>query len=344
LVGQNNSGKTSVLEALQLLTTRSAANTLWELLWRRGERLPEDRSPPRQGSPELDISHLFYGHEIHIGSKFSVSARNQTPERSITFSIAELNQKERQDLFGADDGSGIATRTAIHIKGMPTPNISTIPMTARGGIFFDTLEGPRRLRRRSLDDTGQAQYISPESLSPEQLIPLWETLALTPLEGMVLRALQFLDPDIERIASQSTSPYYGALPRGGFKVKRKGLDQPIPIGSLGDGMWRMLAMAIAITQCKHGVLLVDEIDTGLHYKVMSDMWTLIFSTAKEFDVQVFATSHSLDCVQSLASICLDGGAANNQVTLQRIELGKTKAVPYSEAEIRIAAERQIEVR
>jgi AAA15 family ATPase/GTPase len=137
--------------------------------------------------------------------------------------------------------------------------------------------------------------------------------------------------------------YYGSLNRGGFIAKVKGFEHPIPIGSLGDGMWRMLAMAIAITQCKGGFLLIDEIDTGLHYTVMADMWKLIYNAAKEFDVQVFATTHSNDCVYSLAPVC-PSNADENNVTVQRIEAGKFRAVPYSEIEIKIAAEKGLELR
>ena len=103
-------------------------------------------------------------------------------------------------------------------------------------------------------------------------------------------------------------------------------------------------MAISLISAKGGVLLIDEIDTGLHYTVMADMWKLIAQTAAELDVQVFATTHSSDCVTSLAEICHPDVEAGSQVTIQRIESGRESAVPYSEAEIRIAAERHIEVR
>jgi AAA15 family ATPase/GTPase len=112
---------------------------------------------------------------------------------------------------------------------------------------------------------------------------------------------------------------------------------------MGDGMWRMFVLAVAITQCKDGTLLVDEIDTGLHYSVMAQMWKLIFDAAKEFNVQVFATTHSYDCVYSLAHICAKADEGNH-VTVQRIETGKTKAIPYAEYEIKVAADREIEVR
>lgn len=87
---------------------------------------------------------------------------------------------------------------------------------------------------------------------------------------------------------------------------------------------------------------MDEIDTGLHYTVMSAMWKLIYNAAREFNVQVFATTHSYDCVYSLASLHDDAEA--HHITVQRIEAGKARAVPYTQTEIKIAAEREIEVR
>ena len=348
LVGTNNSGKTSILEALHLLTSRGDPAALWQLLWRRGERLPgADSRGPRGGpEPELDVSHLFTGHETHPGSRFTLAAKNQTPERSVTFEIGELSQKERRELFPADEG--VSARQVLHITGNPIPPIAVLPLTRSGGIRLDALDvSQRRIApaRRRFSEIGPSQFITTESLDSDELVAFWDKVALTPNESLVLRALQFLDCEIDRIAAQASSPryFYGAN-RGGFIVKLKGREQPIPIGSMGDGMWRMLAMAIAITQCKGGVLLVDEIDTGLHYTVMADMWRLIFSAAKELDVQVFATTHSYDCIQSLATVCMSETDASNHVTLQRIEGGKATSVPYSEHEIKVAAERNVEVR
>jgi AAA15 family ATPase/GTPase len=124
-------------------------------------------------------------------------------------------------------------------------------------------------------------------------------------------------------------------------VKLKSSDQPVPIGSMGDGIWRMLALSIAIALSKSGTLLVDEIDTGLHYTVMSKMWNLIYAAAKQFDVQVFATTHSYDCVHSLAQIPVD---RDPQITVQRIEAHRPQSVPYDQEELTVAASREIEVR
>ena len=347
LVGTNNSGKTSVLEAVNLLMSRGDPASLWQLLWRRGERqsLPVS-GPERARRPqwELDVSHLFFGHEAHTGSRFTISSRNQTPEASVVFTVTELSPKERAEIFGADDEGALPSRLALQIKGHPKPPVSLVPLSRTGGISADAVEAtPRRVRRRATEEYPLV-FVTAESLTVDELIGLWDRVSLTPAEGLVLRALQFIDRDVERIAAQAaTPPYYTFPSRGGFIVKRKNFDQPIPIGTMGDGMWRMLAMAIAITQCRGGVLLVDEIDTGLHYSVMAEMWRLIFRAAKEFDVQLFATTHSYDCVYSLAQISGEADS-RNPVTVQRIESGRGKATPYTDSEIRVAADREIEVR
>ena len=166
-------------------------------------------------------------------------------------------------------------------------------------------------------------------------VNLWVFLGqvvLTPNENRALLALRFLDDSIERIAAQAGGQnYYG---RGGFIVKVKDRDHPLPIGSMGDGMWRMMALAIAIAHTKNGILLVDEIDTGLHYSVLVKMWRLIFGAAKGLNVQAFATTHSSDCIKSLAELCYADPEVASNATLQRIERGKSKATAYTALEIK----------
>ena len=340
LVGTNNSGKTTVLEALYLLTSRGDPLALWNLLWRRGERLPGSTST--NTPPELDVCHLFYGHDARIGSKFVLSATNETPVRKVTFTIGEFKPSAPKDgaLFDENEPAGLA----LSVKGTPHPPVARIPLTRAGGIASDSFNTSRRLRRRSATQgPPPAQFITAESLDSDDLVAMWDKVALTPDEPLVMRALAFLDPNIERIASQAAAiRYYQS--HGGFIIKLRNHERPVPIGTMGDGMWRMLALAIAITQCKGGVLLVDEIDTGLHYTVMSDMWRLILGAAKELDVQVFATTHSHDCIESLGEVCLTETDQSDLVTLQRIEAGKSTSVPYSQKEIIVASDREIEVR
>jgi energy-coupling factor transporter ATP-binding protein EcfA2 len=349
LVGTNNSGKTSVLEAIYLLASAADPTALLQLLQRRGERLApatmvSAELPVRRSQVELDIAHLFYGHDAQPGSRLRITATNQLPQRVVEYGIIEVPLRDQQEIFSSEDEGSLPSRLALEANGSPRPIVPVIPLTRGGGLSSDAVDLAARRSRIKHSEGSPSYFVTTESLSGDELVAMWNKVALTPSEGLVLQALQFLDPDIERIAAQAVSgPYYSSQTRGGFIIKRRGWEQPVPIGSMGDGMWRMLAMAIAITQCKGGVLLVDEIDTGLHYTVMSQMWKLIFNAAKEFDVQVFATTHSYDCVYSLAQIC-SKRASSDSVTVQRIDPDKHSSVPYDEDEITIAASQEIEVR
>lgn len=348
LVGTNNSGKTSVLEAIHLLASRGDPMALWQLLWRRGERLTipvaSPERPLRRSQAEIDVCHLFHGHEISPLAGFSISAENGSLGNSLQFSIAEASPDEQPELFDAEGETPIFSRLIINIEGSPKPQVAQLPISRYGGVNLEFVEAGSRILRRRQTPTTPAQFIATESLSADELMSSWDSVSLTASERLVLQALRFLEPNIERIAAQTGSMNaMRPASRGGFIVKLQGFEQPVPIGSMGDGMWRMLSMAIALTQCKGGVLLVDEIDTGLHHTIMSKMWRLVFLAARELDVQVFATTHSNDCVYSLATL-REETDPENTVTVQRIEAHRPRAVPYSQTEIRVAAERNIEVR
>jgi len=80
-------------------------------------------------------------------------------------------------------------------------------------------------------------------------------------------------------------------------------------------------------------VLIDEIDIGLHHSVLHKLWRFVIDTAKEFNVQIFATTHSLDCVRSLADVCVDDPQIGGEVSIQRIETTGFQAVSYTNAEI-----------
>ena len=340
LVGKNNSGKTSALEGLYLLASRGSPYSVWNVLWRRGERLA-DRNP--ENYPQTAVCHLFHGHEAPVGSKFSFVAQNETPSRQLTFSIGEIADGQRQKEL-TRSGIPVPVRVGLHIKGTPPPVVDMIPLSRAGGMSSDNLDARRRPQSVPTDDEMPTRFITTESASSEDLVTVWDRITLTPYEERVHAAIRLLEPDIERIAPLSSrTPYYPAE-RGGFLLKMKNIKTPIPIGSMGDGMWRILTMSISLAQCKDGVLLIDEIDTGLHYSVMTDMWKLIYGAAVELNVQVFASTHSDDCFRSLAEFCYEDSNAAQDVTLQRIEKGKKKSIPYSAKEIEISVSKQIEVR
>jgi hypothetical protein len=330
---------------LHILSSGGDPFAIWQHCRRRGETLADTREA-RYSSMEIDVAHIFSGHEIQMGGRLSISAQNRYEPISVKLTVEEATERER-DLFatysaGTENLGGFLVLRIL--ASPPSPSNVALPLSRRGGIALEALDLlSRRQARRSRISQRNSLYVSTESLSSDEVVRLWEALQLTPQEEMVLKALRYLDPKIERIAPVSSNRPYD-VGRASFIVKMEDHTSPFPIGSLGGGIWRMLSMALAITQCRDGMLLIDEIDTGLHYTVMRDMWKLIFTAAEEFGVQVFATTHSDDCIKSLAMICHTDILEGNQITIQRIEAGRCNSVPYTEPEIRMAAEKGIEMR
>jgi AAA15 family ATPase/GTPase len=111
-----------------------------------------------------------------------------------------------------------------------------------------------------------------------------------------------------------------------------GFDRLMPINVMGDGMYRLLAIVLAISTQQNGILLIDEIDTGLHYSAQEILWNVIFKSAKKFNVQIFASTHSLECIKAFSSICSNQSPKEIDTKLYRIEKrdDNIKAIDYDE--------------
>jgi AAA15 family ATPase/GTPase len=355
LVGLNNSGKTSILEAVQLLCSRTNFEPLTEIMLNRGEYFrSDDKLSDNRRDTYLDICHLFFGHEIKPKVKFSISSMSdQLNEEEIVGSIDRRPIRAKSDL-NEDSSEQINILESIDSLyfNVKWNNFSArVLLSVDGGIPLSSsmrsmpvLISHPYLENLRVEDF-KTQFISSFSLDIDKAAELFDQIVLTPNENLVEEALQIIEPEIEKIALvRSERKRLSTNIRGGFIIRLRNSDQRIPIGSMGDGVWRILALALAIVCAKGGVLLVDEIDTGLHFSAMSKMWKLIWETAKKLDVQVFATTHNSDCWTSLAMIAEEAENTEDEISIQRIERDKQKAVAFTRQEIVIAAERGIEVR
>ena len=109
-------------------------------------------------------------------------------------------------------------------------------------------------------------------------------------------------------------------------------------------MRRLLALSLSLVRTGDGYLLIDEIDTGLHFSVMEEMWKLVVATALESNVQVVATTHSYDCIQGLAALLESAPEFAPDVSVQKIERSLAEAVSLDAEQIRVAVRQDIEVR
>ena len=346
LVGANNSGKTSILEAIELLLAHGDPRSIWTALNRRGERLHEDED--RRSSTELDLCRLFHGHDLNQGQSFLISAREGFDEQTLTARVSELDEDEwNQAMISPVEQQLELSSLGLELfwRGNGDPERIALPITERGGLSPDFM---RKRPSRKEDTRHPVSFVSTSSLSSDEAVSLLSRVVLNPEEELLLRALRIIEPDIDRIAPVAISPRYSSYSnytKGGVVVKTNTFDKRVPIGTMGDGIWRLLSLSLSLIRAENGVLLIDEIDTGLHYSVMEKMWRLIDETAFRLNVQVFATTHSSDCWRSLSAISRQNSHDNGRnVSIQRIERGRPNSVPFSYNEIVIASERGFEIR
>lgn len=133
------------------------------------------------------------------------------------------------------------------------------------------------------------------------------------------------------------------MARGGIKFKYFGQVQPVGVESEGEGLWRILGLALSIVAARGGVLLVDRIDTGLHHSAMVRVWQMVFGLAQAMNVQVFATAHSSDCWQGLSEAA-QSHRLPPQCAFHRLEPGRNRGTTFHDSDLKVAASRGIEIR
>lgn len=340
LVGRNNSGKTSILECIELLRSAGRPQVLWSIAGRRGEwgvaNEEPGQVPPGSRQDVLDISHLFANRElrgaIQIEAKLGTEGRPTGWNDKVTMYVKDPSNSPNDESDGEDNDE----RLVLRVK-WSEPEAGYKAFVTEDGILF----GSRHMRVRNGFSQG-VQFVRTSRMTPRDVVKAFSRVVLTPRHETIKQALQIVEPNVEDLVPIADyHPRFSREAPGGVVLRLRGVEDRVPIGSMGDGMWHMLGLALSIANADGGVLLIDDIDTGLHYSVMQGMWRMLSKAATARSVQVFATTHSRDCWESLAAIAQGD---DGDVTIQRIERSRSEAVTFSREAAVAAAERNIEVR
>jgi len=156
-------------------------------------------------------------------------------------------------------------------------------------------------------------------------------------EGQLVNILRIIEPRLRdlRVLQQAGAPMiWGDIDP----------DVRLPLPSLGDGMRRLLRISVGLQVSKGGLLAVDEIENGFHYSVMKNVWEAVAVAARKLDVQVFATTHSEECIRSAHEAF--SGSENYDFRLHRLEHadGVIKSVTYDQEALGFALNSGWEVR
>ena len=219
----------------------------------------------------------------------------------------------------------------------------TFPVSAKGGAILCEFMTPRSCEPFSLSSMWSAAEGLPHVDSLTSQAVGWPEENEDSRICQLIEMLRIAEPDVEHVTPSQDSDHVHGVDTS-FRVFMTSRPSPVPLEDLGDGAFHLLGLALSLVQTGKGLLLVDEIDTGLHYSVMRDMWRLVVQTAKQCDIQVFATTHSLDCVRGLAWLCRNHPELRDEVSLQKIMPTLEESVPFDAEKIMIAAEADTEVR
>jgi predicted ATPase len=132
----------------------------------------------------------------------------------------------------------------------------------------------------------------------------------------VLRGLEIIDASIMGVSYIRN----GTIPI----VRLSGVERPVPLRGLGYGVARLFDILLALVNAEDGFLFIDEFENGLHYSIQEQAWKAVLDLAVELNVQVFATTHSSDCVEAFEQVS-ESAAEEMILTRLFVEDGTVRA-------------------
>ncbi|MGA9994869.1 MAG: AAA family ATPase, partial [Pyrinomonadaceae bacterium] len=191
--------------------------------------------------------------------------------------------------------------------------------------------------RHLIDTTPLRLLFNTYSRLPEEDTKWFSKLDDVGRQDEIVNTLQLIEPRLKSLAvSTSDGPamIYGDI----------GIGRRIPMSQMGEGMVRLLSLVLEITNASGGVVLVDEIENGLHHSVLTKVWLAIGEAARRSNTQIFATTHSWECIRAAHEAFLE--SKDYDLRLHRLERinGDIKAVTYNEKTLDTSVEMNLEVR
>lgn len=322
IVGNNNSGKSSLIESLLIFANNADEEILNTLAFAHGEPTLSDRDEEELSTPFQPFESFFSnrmfpkedGVKIVIGeldsSNFLTIEHTFEKEVLIKYEDDEGNnlRKIKRDIISKFEIDNILEDSDLNLQINSILKIENKSFTTR-----ISLEPDRRrnsIISRSLDAKLNIphSYIPTSFLDPDDLALDWDKLVLTPYQDYIIEALQIIEPNLENISFIKSVNYRRNRYRSSQRtpiVKLKDHSQPFPLSSMGDGILRILQLVLKLHSARGGILLIDEFDNGLHHSVQEKVWQLVFTLAKQLKIQVFATTHSSDCVKAFSKVSKD---------------------------------------
>ncbi len=354
--GKNNTGKSTLLEAIALYVNNGNMSIMNQLLLERGEILESHKTPMRKGDIDI-LASLFTDRKIGYDfTNDSILLSQMKPnlfeeietDRELRIGFVRfVNEKiftkegeiSKRKVFITNEIEAIQNKADINVALQIISNgKSNIIQIGENDLY-------KRLSRHygygDKVNNNSFQFIKSGSVNIQNSGSLWDEITLTEKEQFVIEALQIIEPNIQRIA------FIGDTPRSRTAVvKVKESNKVVPLKGMGDGINRILAIILAAVNSDNGYLLIDEFENGLHFSVQEQLWSILIRLSLSLNIQVFVTTHSRDCIAGFEN-AIEKSKESLNGRLFRLERGDNAAVsivPFDLDEVKIATEENIEIR
>jgi ABC-type transport system involved in cytochrome c biogenesis ATPase subunit len=291
IAGDNNSGKTSVLEAILFLQNPTDFNNVLRI-----SRIRDLGSTSNAVSVYENFINLF--------------PRNNSPSE-ISMSCLCKGEQIMFRLFGEQKTIMLAPEDLY--QGLPQPIRRERIKNHSDGLEINAFKGELRYALGGKKSSNEVEFHSHNKTTGREIgkYNYMNMVYLSPIDHLrgdifnnVLRdntykeicinILQLFDPqvlDLLYLKSEDTS-----RPIEYIKHAKLGI---MPVSTYGDGIKKVLALANGVAKATNGVLMIDELETAIHSKYYDDIFRFIIKACKQFQVQAFITSHSMGAIDGL---------------------------------------------
>ena len=294
LIGQNNVGKSTVLEAISMFASKMSADQLFNILDLRGENM-RALSPDDKILSEDEVKTflpLVTNQSLSLLMQEGIIIGNS--EQQLKLNVCYVRREKKPLGY------------AIELVPMDSENIEGAELSlclydlkyskSQFRQILFTFDGGG-LRDNSANSRTNAEYpfsfISTRDKTSNTLLnKAWSAISMKEEENYLLDALRIIEPNIMRFNMLSDGKENKPF------VTIQGREGLIRLSSMGDGINKILMIILTLLNCKNGTLLIDEIENGLHYTALFKLWQMIIHLSEVLNVQVFVTTHSSDCIRS----------------------------------------------
>jgi AAA15 family ATPase/GTPase len=327
ITGRNNCGKTTVLEALFLISGMS------------NPQLPVTINNFRDLALTSDDNFNFIFRNLDFEQDPQINTLLDGTQRSLVIKPKYATQYNKKIIN--TEKINLITENNITANTDDVPVVNGLSLKFNDGRNQDNFISEISLSKGKISISNRykerllCSFHSPQpamTLLPQRI----EKLFVNKQMDGVITALQEIDPKITDIRMGATGIIYVDI----------GLEKLLPINIMGDGIRRIFSILAAVSDMQGGILLIDEIENGLHYSTLKTLWKSLSKALEVYHVQLFATTHSNECISALVASHEMIDKESDNIRLYRIEKQEDKhqAFQYPPEMISAGIDGNIEMR